>query len=91
MKMERAALPCEGGADDLFYDADKKTILLSGGSGYIDIFKQNNENSYTAIAHLASQKGARTSLWIPSTHESILTVPARGGESSGLRIYRMME
>src|SRR5207237_478743 len=57
-----ASLPCVGDTDDLFYDADKKRIIVTGGSGYIDIFKQENENNYSALAHISSQKGARTSL-----------------------------
>src|SRR5215212_298803 len=35
-----ASLPCAGDTDDLFYDAFTKRIIVSGGNGYIDIFKQ---------------------------------------------------
>jgi DNA-binding beta-propeller fold protein YncE len=84
-----ASLPCVGDTDDLFYDADSKRILVSGGSGYIDIFSQDNQDSYSAIAHITSRKGARTSLWIPSTHEFILAVPRSNTESAELRVYKM--
>jgi YVTN family beta-propeller protein len=84
-----ASLPCAGDTDDLFYDAHSKRIILSGGSGYIDIFGQDKENSYSTIAHISSAKGARTSLWIPAKHQFILAVPMRAGQSAELRIYEM--
>jgi hypothetical protein len=74
MKMERAALPCVRCTDDLFYGADTKKLLVSGDSSYIDIFKQSNENDYSATAHIPSWKWARTSLWIPSTRQLELPV-----------------
>ena len=86
-----ASLPCVGDTDDLFYDFDTKRILVSGGAGYIDIFKQDSENSYSAIAHISSARGARTSCWVPAKHRFILAVPNRGGQSAELRIYKMME
>src|SRR2546423_8102078 len=85
-----ASLPCVGDTDDLFYDATTKRILVSGGSGYIDIFKEDTENTYSAIAHISSARGARTSLWIPVKHEFILAVPGKGGQSAELRVYKMM-
>ena len=84
-----SSLPCVGDTDDLFYDADTKRIIVSGGSGFVDIFSQNNENSYSAIAHISSRKGARTSLWIPSAHEFVLAVPRNNGQSAELRVYKM--
>ena len=84
-----ASLPCAGDTDDLFYDADTKRIIVSGGSGYIDIFKQDEENSYSAIAHIFSRKGARTSLWIPSAHELVVAAPRGNGQPAELRVYKM--
>ena len=85
------SLPCVGDTDDLFYDADTKRIIVSGGDGYVDIFKQNDENRYSAIAHIHSRKGARTSLWIPSAHKLVLAVPRSNGQSAELRVYKMVE
>jgi len=86
-----ASLPCAGDADDVFYDADMKRIIISGGSGYTDIFKKSGENVYSLIAHIASRKGARTSLWIPSVHKFVLAVPRSGGQSAELRVYEMIQ
>jgi len=86
-----ASLPCTGDADDVFYDGGMMRIIVSGGSGYVDIFKKDNENSYSALAHIASRKGARTSLWIPSNHEFVLAVPHNGGQSAELRVYKMIQ
>jgi len=86
-----ASLPCPGDTDDVFYDAVTKRIIVSGGSGYVDIFQKNNENDYSAIAHIATRKGARTSLWIPSNHEFILAVPRNNGQAAELRVYKMAQ
>jgi len=85
-----ASLPCTGDTDDLFYDADTKRIIVSGGIGYIDIFSQDNEGNYSATAHIATRKGARTSLWIPSTRQLVLAVPHRNGQQAELRVYKMI-
>jgi hypothetical protein len=86
-----SSLPCAGDTDDLFYDAIKNRIILSGGSGYIDIFQQNTENDYSAIAHISSRKGARTSLWIPSTREFVVAAPRHNGQPAQLLVYRMTD
>jgi len=55
-----------GDADDLYYDQKTKEIIISGGDGYISIFKQQDSNTYGQIANISTSKGARTSLLIPS-------------------------
>jgi len=84
-----ASLPCAGDADDLFYDAGIKKIIVTGGSGYIDIFSQDSENAWSQAAHVFSAKGARTSLLIPATHELLLAVPRKAGQTAALRIYKL--
>ena len=84
-----ASLACTGDTDDLFYDADKKRIVVSGGAGNIDIFQQITEDSYSAIAHIYTRNGARTSLFIPSLQKFVLAVPRANGKQAELRIYEI--
>lgn len=84
-----ASIPCVGDADDLYFDTASKRILISGGRGYIDIFKQKDANNYSQIAHISSRSGARTSLWVPEWKELLLAAPARNGRPAAVLVYKM--
>lgn len=79
-----ASFPCVGDADDLFYDTRSGLLFVSGGEGYVDVFRSN-----VLINHIATRKGARTCLWLPEERKLILAVPARGGEEAALWVYGM--
>jgi len=85
---EVAALKCTGDADDIFYDAKTRRILLTGGAGFIDVFQEKG-TTYTPLSHIASAPGARTSLWIPGRNELFVAAPKRIGHLAELRIYKM--
>src|SRR5436305_1797177 len=76
---------------DYFYDAGIRKIIVTGGSGYIDLFSQDTENTYSPAAHVFSAKGDRTSLLIPSTHELLLAVPRKSGQTAALRMYKLVQ
>ena len=82
-----AAVKCVGDADDVFYNAADSLIFVSGGSGYIDVFKSESQNKISLINHIASAIGARTSLWLPDEKKLLLAVPARSGNEAHLWIY----
>lgn len=84
-----AELPCTSDADDMYYDESTQRILISGGSGYMDIFQQARIDTYKQIAHLRSRVGARTSLWIPQAKEWLMAAPARSGNTAALLVYKM--
>ena len=79
-----ASSSCVGDADDVFYDARSGLIFVTGGEGYLDVFRGT-----TLVNHLATRKGARTSLWLPDQRKLILAVPARGGEPAALWVYAL--
>jgi hypothetical protein len=56
-----AALPCAQDADDLYYDAARKRIYVTGGEGYISVFQQKDADHYELLAKVPSSLGARTS------------------------------
>jgi hypothetical protein len=80
-----------GDADDLYYDVATQRIYVSGGSGYIDIFKQRDPRTYIQIAHIPSRSGARTSLFIPQLHLFLLAARASGGELAQMMVYKTVQ
>jgi DNA-binding beta-propeller fold protein YncE len=81
-----ASMPCVGDADDLFYDSPTGLLLVSGGEGYVDVFRGT-----TLINHLTTRKGARTCLWLPGERKLILAAPARGDRPAALWVYHMVK
>ncbi|HEY8968912.1 MAG TPA: YncE family protein [Puia sp.] len=79
-----ASAPCVGDADDVFYDQASGLVFVSGGEGYLDVFR-----GAVLINHIATRRGARTGLWLPGEKELVLAVPARGGEEAALWVYKM--
>lgn len=76
-----------GDTDDLFYDAARKRLYVSGGEGYIDVFQQENATPFTRAAHMATAAGARTSLFVPELNRLYLAVPHRGAQKAEIRVY----
>src|SRR5437899_3642670 len=84
---EAASFDIVGDTDDLFYDADRKRLYVSGGEGFIDVLEQQDGNRFTRAAHLATAPGARTSLFVPGLNRLYLAVPHRGPQQSEIRVY----
>jgi len=76
-----------GDTDDLFYDAARKRLYVSGGEGYIDVFQEQEAGRFTRVAHIATAGGARTSLFVPDQSRLYLAVPHRGNQKAEIRIY----
>jgi len=79
--------PIVGDTDDLFFDAARKRLYVTGGEGYIDVLQQNDADHLTRIARVTSAGGARTSLYVPDQGRLYLAVPLRGAQKSEIRIY----
>jgi hypothetical protein len=44
-------------ADDLFYDASRKRIYVSGGEGFLDVILEPTPNTFTRIARVTTAPG----------------------------------
>ena len=77
-----------GDADDFYWDEQTNQLLISGGSGSVNIFKRD-DNSYKQVANIKTRSGARTSLWVPQLRLFILAARATGGQPATLMIYRL--
>ena len=86
---ESGSFDIVGDTDDLFYDAARKRIYVTGGEGYLDVFQEADANHFTRIAHLATAAGARTSLFVPEFARLYLAVPHRGDQKAEVRIYEV--
>jgi DNA-binding beta-propeller fold protein YncE len=76
-----------GDTDDLFYDAARKRLYVSGGEGYLDVFQEQDASHFARVAHMTTAAGARTSLFVPEQGRLYLAVPHRGGQKAEIRIY----
>lgn len=76
-----------GDADDLFYDAARKRLYVSGGEGYIDVFEDQGGTRFARVGHVATAAGARTSLFVAEQNQLYLAVPHRGSQKAEIRIY----
>src|SRR5438128_5970005 len=84
---EVASVDIVGDTDDLFYDAARKRLYISGGDGYIDVFQNQEGNRLARVAHLSTAAGARTSLFVPDQGRLYLAVPHRGSQKAEIRVY----
>jgi hypothetical protein len=84
---EVAGFEIVGDTDDLFYDAERARLYISGGDGYIDVVHDQGANRFARIARIATAAGARTSLFVPERRRLYLAVPHRGSQKAEIRIY----
>ncbi len=84
---QTASIDIVGDTDDLFYDAARKRLYVSGGEGYIDVLQDQGVGGLARIAHVATAAGARTSLFVPEQDRLYLAVPHRGAQAAALRVY----
>jgi DNA-binding beta-propeller fold protein YncE len=82
-----ATLPTVGDADDVFYDAARKRIYVSGGEGAIAVYRQTDADHYAEIARIPTLSGARTSFFSPDRRRLFLAVRAHGQSPAAVWIY----
>lgn len=82
-----AHLPVVGDADDVWYDAARKRIYVSGGEGFISVITQRDSDHYVSIGNVPTAPGARTSFLSPELGRLYVAVPRRGTKNAELRVY----
>jgi DNA-binding beta-propeller fold protein YncE len=76
-----------GDTDDLFYDAARKRLYVSGGEGFIDVLQLQPGDRFVRVGRIATAAGARTSLYVPEDNRLYLAVPHRGSQQAEIREY----
>jgi len=82
-----ASLDCVGDAEDIFYAADRGLIYVSGGEGFVDVFRQVSPDNYQLVEKVPTAKHARTSLYVPQWHRLFVAIPGREGVQPHIRVY----
>ena len=83
---ETGSFDIVGDTDDLFYDATRNRVYVSGGEGYLDVFQQEGTR-FVRLDRIATAGGARTSLFVPELARLYLAVPHRGNQQAEVRVY----
>lgn len=83
----QAHISTVGDADDLFFDRARKVLYVIGGEGYVDVVQVGSGSRMSSIAHLATQSGARTGLFVPEWNELLVAAPQRGQAPARLLVY----
>ena len=78
-----------GDTDDLFYDAQRKRLYVSGGEGYIDVLDASAPATLIRVDRVKTAEGARTSLFVPEQGRIYLAVPHRGAQRAEIRTYEI--
>ena len=84
---EIGAFDIVGDTDDIFYDAERKRLYVSGGEGFIDVFDTRQPATFPRLARVKSADGARTSLFVPAQSRLYLAVPHRGAQRAEIRVF----
>jgi DNA-binding beta-propeller fold protein YncE len=85
---EIGAFDTVGDTDDIFYDAGRRRVYVSGGEGAIDVLDARQPPALTRLARVDTAAGARTSLFVPRQGRLYLAVPHRGNQKAEIRIYQ---
>ena len=83
---ETGSFDIVGDTDDLFYDAARKRLYVSGGEGFIDVI-QADGSQFSRMARIPTAAGARTSLFVADENRLYLAVPHRGSQKAEIRVY----
>jgi hypothetical protein len=78
-----------GDVDDFYWDESTKQILISGGGGSVNIFKQTSAGTYKQLTDIPTRNGARTSLLVPELRLFLIATRAADGKQAALLVYRM--
>jgi hypothetical protein len=84
-----ATLPCAGDADDVFYDAARKRVYVSGGAGYVSVFAQQDANTYEELPRVMTAPGGRTCLFVPELGKLYVAVPKKDAHSAAIKVYEV--
>jgi DNA-binding beta-propeller fold protein YncE len=76
-------------ADDLYYDAKTRKVIISGGDGYINIFRDQADNKVQQVANIPTRSGARTSLLVSRLNLFIVAERAFSGKPADLLVYKI--
>jgi hypothetical protein len=63
------------GAGKMFYDPAHQRIYISGGGGFIDVFKELDPDHYKSLGRIPTGFIAKTCLFVPELNRLYVAVP----------------
>ncbi len=75
-----------GDTDDIFWDAVRKRLYVTGGEGFVDVLQPNGA-SLIRTTRIPTAAGARTALFVPEQSRFYVAVPHRGAQNAEIRVY----
>ena len=75
------------GADDMWFDAERKRIYVSGAEGFVDVFSQKDPDHYEAIAKIPTGFRAKMSVFVPTLNRYYVAVSQHGADPAALMIF----
>jgi DNA-binding beta-propeller fold protein YncE len=84
---ETASFTIVGDTDDLFYDAARKRLYVTGGEGFVDVVQDAGSGTFTRLARVATASGARTALFVAEQSRLYVAVPHRGNQKAEIRVF----
>jgi hypothetical protein len=73
-------------SDDVFLDARRARLYVICGSGFVDVFYTSD--GFPLRAHLATQPGARTGLFVPVLDRLFVAARATGANAASVWVFR---
>ena len=84
---QTASFEIVGDTDDLFYDASRKRLYVSGGEGYVDVIQDDGNGKFSRLRRVATASGARTSLFVADQNRLYAAIPHRESQRAEIRVY----
>lgn len=79
--------PTVGDADDVFFDAAKQRLYVTGGEGAIAVLRRADGDRWQEVARLPTSAGARTSLFSAELGRLFLAVRRQGAAAAAIWEY----
>ena len=86
-----ASLPAAGDMDDIFYDALRKRVYVSGGEGFISVFQQKGPDTYEATGKIPTSIGTRTGVWYVKRDRLYLAAPPAQGLGARILVFEAQD
>ncbi|MGH9642094.1 MAG: YncE family protein, partial [Terriglobales bacterium] len=90
-----ASLPCVQGSDDMYFDAARKRVYVTGGEGYISVFQEKDLDHFQSMGAIPSALGARTSGYFGKGRKGFdifyVAVPARVDRGAEILLYTVQD
>jgi DNA-binding beta-propeller fold protein YncE len=79
------AVPAD--ADDLTFDEKSHRLYVPGGDGFLGVYDSSNPDRVREVARIATPKGARTGLLMPSARKYLLAASQTSRMSAAVLIF----